>query len=206
MDDRLHHVPIPIDKALFSPHLPPATPGRIGFVGRLDDPRKNIGLLLDAFVKIRSRLPASSLILVGNDNGTCQGEIERRNLVGAVELAGRLGRSDLVAFYRSLDVFVIPSLQEGLAIVGLEAMGCGVPVVSTRCGGPESFIRDGENGFLTDFSSDQLADAACRIVEDRHLRESMGKTARTTIESTCGIGEFAIKLDAVWNRVWNETP
>lgn len=206
MADRLHHVPIPIDKALFSPHLPPATPGRIGFVGRLDDPRKNIGLLLDAFVKICSRLPASSLILVGNDNGTCQGEIERRNLVGAVELAGRLGRSDLVAFYRSLDVFVIPSLQEGLAIVGLEAMGCGVPVVSTRCGGPESFIRDGENGFLTDFSSDQVADAACRIVEDRHLRESMGKTARTTIESIYGIGEFAVKLDAVWNRVWNENP
>jgi len=205
LGDRLHHVPVPIDKALFSPHLPPVTQGRIGFVGRLDDPRKNIGLLLDAFVKIRARLPAASLILVGNDSGACQSEIDRRNLAGAVELAGRLEPSDLVAFYRSLDVFVIPSLQEGLAIVGLEAMGCGVPVVSTRCGGPESFVSDGENGFLTGFSSDQLADAAIRIIEDRHMRERMGKAARSTIESTYGIGEFALKLDTVWDKIWNET-
>ncbi|MDA0239717.1 MAG: glycosyltransferase family 4 protein [Proteobacteria bacterium] len=204
LGERLHHVPVPIDKALFSPHLPPTTQGRIGFVGRLGDPRKNIGLLLDAFVKIRARLPAASLILVGDDGDTCQSEIDRRNLAGAVELAGRLEPSDLVAFYRSLDVFVIPSLQEGLAIVGLEAMGCGVPVVSTRCGGPESFISDGENGFLTAFSSDQLADAVSRIIEDRQLRDRMGKAARKTIESTYGIGEFALKLDAVWRNIWNE--
>lgn len=203
-DERLHHVPVPIDKALFSPHLPPTTQGRIGFVGRLDDPRKNIGLLLDAFIKIRARLPAASLILVGGDSGACKYEIDRRNLSGAVELAGRLEPPELVAFYRSLDVFIIPSLQEGLAIVGLEAMGCGVPVVSTRCGGPESFINDSENGFLTAFNADQLADAASRIIEDRHIRERMGKAARTTIESTYGIGEFVARLDAVWNRLWNE--
>ena len=50
--------------------------------------------------------------------------------------------------YQRAAVFALPSDDEGLGIVILEAMACGVPVVATRCGGPEDIITDGTDGFL----------------------------------------------------------
>lgn len=61
-----------------------------------------------------------------------------------------MDNDDLPAYYRGADVIAIPSRQEGLTTVGLEAMACGMPVVSTRCGGPEEYVKDGETGCFVD--------------------------------------------------------
>lgn len=127
-------------------------PGRtILFVGRLNDPRKNLSLLLQSFSGLVQRLPDVKLSLVGEIlGGKLSQEVKDLGLSNKVENFGRLEGDQLAAQYRHADLFVIPSNQEGLCIAGLEALSAGLPVVSTKCGGPEDFIFHGANGFLTD--------------------------------------------------------
>jgi glycosyltransferase involved in cell wall biosynthesis len=79
---------------------------------------------------------------------------------------------------RTLDVFVVPSYQEGLCIAALEAMACGCPIVSTRCGGPEEFVIDGETGSLVSFNCIEMADAITRIIGDDVLYRRLSAGAR----------------------------
>ena len=85
---------------------------------------------------------------------------------------------------RSLDLFVVPSHQEGLCISALEAMACGCPVVSTHCGGPEEFVLDGETGFLVNPDPAEMADATRRILGAPKLG---GDGRRRAGEGGCGI-------------------
>jgi glycosyltransferase involved in cell wall biosynthesis len=82
---------------------------------------------------------------------------------------------------RTLDVFVVPSHQEGLCIAALEAMACGCPVVSTRCGGPEEFVLNDETGFLVDADPVEMADAILRILRAPKLRRRLGTAAREKV-------------------------
>jgi glycosyltransferase involved in cell wall biosynthesis len=79
--------------------------------------------------------------------------------------------------YRTADVFVLPTLCEGMALVHLEAMAAGVPVITTpNCG---SVVRDGIDGFIVPVRDpDALADRIEQIVSDRALRQRMSEAAR----------------------------
>ena len=178
---------MPIDQSEFSPRSSEVVVGRIGFSGRLSDPRKNIQLLLNALLLCNARGSNLTAHFVGGDEDSRTSTfIKQNNLTESVRFLGFQERSSLKSFYRSLDVFVIPSFQEGLGIVGLEAMACGCPVVSTRCGGVEDYVRDGITGFLVDFSPEQMADAICRIVADRTMREKMALAAAQVVTSEYG--------------------
>lgn len=118
---------------------------------RLNDPRKNVGMLLQAFKIVRQKMPHLKLVLAGDEpNEELQAQVGELELQDAVVFTGFLpGTGDLIRLYQGARLFVLPSLQEGLGIVVLEAMACGTPVVSTRCGGPEEIINDGTTGRLT---------------------------------------------------------
>jgi glycosyltransferase involved in cell wall biosynthesis len=66
-------------------------------------------------------------------------------------------------------------------------MASGCPVVSTRCGGPEEFVRDGETGYLVDSSPDAMAARIEEIVADRALRGAMSREARRLVEERYSI-------------------
>ena len=69
-------------------------------------------------------------------------------------------------------------------MVLLEAMACGVPVVSTRSGGPEGIITDGQDGYLVGLDdAKQMADRLCLLLQDRALNLALGRAARSTIEA-----------------------
>ena len=140
-------LPAPIDTRIFKPKAGFTTAGRIGFSGRLDDPRKNVALLLDSMVDLAHSCPESELVLIGHRPGTpLEAWIAARGLDARVKLLPYVAPEQLPEILAELDVFAVPSHQEGLCIAALEAMACGVPVISTRCGGPEDFISDGHNG------------------------------------------------------------
>jgi glycosyltransferase involved in cell wall biosynthesis len=175
-------LPCPVDTQLFAPRAGGVIPGRIGFSGRLDDPRKNLGLLLDAFQIIAARRPEARLHLIGHRPGSpVQGWVEQRGLADKVTLHPFLPRGALGELLATMDVYVVPSRQEGLCIAALEAMACGVPVVSTRCGGPSEFVLPGRTGELVDFEAPAMARAITRIIDDRGRRESQGREARQLI-------------------------
>jgi glycosyltransferase involved in cell wall biosynthesis len=197
-------VPIPVDTEQFRPPETSLRPGRIGFVGRLADPRKNLPLLLEATALLRQKIKKIELVLVGNSEPSIDQRIRRLGLETCVEITGEIPAEALSPLYQSFDVLALPSLQEGLAIVGLEAMACGVPVIATRCGGPASYLRDGQNGLWSDFSPQSLANAIARLIEDRAMRNRMGDEARETVLSGYSHKTFSSALNHEWRAVWNE--
>jgi glycosyltransferase involved in cell wall biosynthesis len=95
--------------------------------------------------------------------------------VGAeVDFVGRQTKPDLVRLYQGAELFVLSSNQEGLGISVLEAMACGTPVVSTRCGGPESVLAEGETGFMVPLNDHAaMADRILQLLSDATLMATM---------------------------------
>jgi len=171
-----------VDTEVFRPD--PADRGQyLLCVGRLDDPRKNVALLVEAYARLRRRIPdAPELWLVGPEPPREALELIReRGLSQVVRLQGPRKPADLPRLYQSALGFVLSSDEEGLGIVLLEAMACGVPVVSTACGGPESVIEHGRTGLLTPpGDAEALAQALGQLVGDPALRLRMGEQGRKT--------------------------
>lgn len=203
---RIAQVPIPVDTAKFTPRQSDLVPGRIGFVARLSDPRKNIPLLLRVVARLRRHIPGVELVLAGEGGVTLAGQIKSLGLDTGVTFVGHLASEKLPALYRTFDVFAIPSRQEGLSIVGLEAMACGAPVVSTTCGGPEVFVKNHETGYLVDFDENDFAGAIARILQDRDLRDRLSKNARNRVETDYSQAAFEAAFTKEWQAAWQEDP
>ena len=173
-------LPMPVDTSIFNPKAEVRARGRIGFSGRLDDPRKNVELLLESVACIR-RVggDVTALLIGGEPDQDLRRRIEQLKITDVVQFSPYVAPEPLRDLLRTLDVFVVPSHQEGLCIAALEAMACGCPVVSTRCGGPEEFVIDGETGFLVGFDPVEMADAVRRITGNDVLRERLGAGAHT---------------------------
>jgi glycosyltransferase involved in cell wall biosynthesis len=176
-------LPMPVDADHFQPRPTAVTPRRIGFFGRLEDPRKNLELLLAALARANHAGAALTALLIGTPDQRIGVMVRALGLDGRVEFLPYLPRSELRDWLQTLDVFVLPSHQEGLCIAALEAMACGCPVVSTRCGGPEEFVIDGETGFLVGFDATEMADTLTRVVANRALRERLAEGARRRVET-----------------------
>jgi len=175
----------PVDTSLFKPVARPANASlKIGFVGRVEDPRKNIELLIAATAELRRRgVPVETHVFGGEAPPAMSRLVSQQGLADVVMFHPRGDAAALVGFYQSLDVFVIPSHQEGLAVVGVEAMACGLPVVSTRCGGPADYVREGETGLFADFDASIMADRIQSLLEDAALRARLGQAAAVFVRA-----------------------
>jgi glycosyltransferase involved in cell wall biosynthesis len=170
-----------VDTARFSPG-PYREDGYLLTVGRLNDPRKNVPLLLRAYAAARARTPDVPRLVLA---GVAAPDSESRELMSAPELAGAVryigpqDRQVLVDTYRGASAFVLSSNEEGQGIVIVEAMASGLPIVSTSCVGPSELITDGVEGLLTPVGSvEALANALVRITTAPGLRRRMSNAAR----------------------------
>lgn len=177
-------LPMPVDSTLFVPKPSFRVPRRIGFSGRIDDPRKNIVLLLRSLAILKQQGRGVTAVFIG---GSLTAEINAAviayELTELVQFVPSMPAADLVSWLQTLEVFVLPSHQEGLCIAALEAMACGVPVVSTRCGGPEEFVIPGQTGVLVDHSAEAMARAIDSLVGDSVLGQRLGAGARQIVEN-----------------------
>lgn len=169
--DRLRVFAYPVDTALFHPDPTARRPGRAPYLlytGRINDPRKNIGMLLRAFARVRTVRPDLRLVLAGESPGAgVTRALVETGLGDAVHFVGHQPVPALIALYQEAELFVLPSLQEGFGISMLEALACGAPVVATRCGGPESVLIDGVTGRLVaNDAPDALAAAILDLLSD----------------------------------------
>lgn len=78
---------------------------------------------------------------------SCRSLIKKLNVAGNIQLFGRLSRAEICNELSTSNCFVLPSKRETFGVAYIEAMACGLPVIATRCGGPESFVGD-TNGLL----------------------------------------------------------
>lgn len=193
-DGGVHFAPPGVDTGFFKP-----TTGTVRkhilFAGRMDDPRKNVALLLKAYAICVSQLgKAPPLVLAGYRGLTpAQQDLLRQlGLSKRVEIRERPSREELRVLYQEALLLVLSSNEEGLGMVILEAMACGTPVVSTDCGGPRTIVRPEKNGLLvTVGDTDGLAAALTRVLTNPVWMESLGAEARRTTEegfsiSACG--------------------
>ena len=88
--------------------------------------------------------------------------------------------SDVYSHYIESDIYVMSSRYESFGLVLIEAMSCGVPVISFDCKyGPRSIVNDGETGILVhNYNIEKLANAICSMIENRKMRQRMGLNAR----------------------------
>lgn len=173
-------------------------------VGRFDDPRKNVTLLLEAFSAIAARVPDVALVTAGATAPPVEFDaaVVAAGLTGRVRHVARPSHDDLVRLYQGAEVFALSSDEEGLGVVLLEAMACGVPVVSTRSGGPDGVISDGRDGYLVDrHSADQLGARMLELLTKREVRDRMGTEARRTIEECYAMDVAGRQFVDVWGRL-----
>ena len=162
--------------------------------------QKNYPLLLQSFAEVQNQINSKILILG-------QGE-ERYSLE---QLAHKLGIQEKVFFLgfqknpfkyiAKSDIFVLSSSWEGFGNVIIEAMACGVPVISTRCpSGPDEIITEGVNGLLVPVGDvDALTNAILRLLKDKPLRKRLAEAGRKRAE------DFRIeKMVAEYERVFEE--
>ncbi len=101
-------------------------------------------------------------------------------LAGRVNFLGTLVGERKIQEYREADIFVFPSLAEGLPLVILEAMAAGLPIITTRVGSLPEFLADGENClYVSPSDVDDIVEKLINLVENKGLRENMGEANRT---------------------------
>ena len=162
----------------------------VGLIARLTAAKDHVNLF-DAFLRVRGTHADARLLLVGD--GELRAELERavrqRNLSGAVVFAGR--RDDVADVLSALDVFVLSSATEGLAVTLLEAMAAGLPVVATRVGGNPEVVVDGDTGRLVPPRDPAaLAAAIGELLSDRARARRMGERGAERARGRFGIDEM----------------
>lgn len=145
------------------------------FVG-LQEPKKNLPRLIEAFALARSSLPqAPQLVLAGAqgpDTPEILARIERFALQHDVLLTGHVAKADLPLLYAGAQAFVFPSLYEGFGIPVAEAMACGTPVISSNCASLPEVA--GDAGVLIDpTDTEALADALIQVLSNDQYRQQL---------------------------------
>jgi colanic acid/amylovoran biosynthesis glycosyltransferase len=108
--------------------------------------------------------------------------IHALELENEVKLLGKKNRDEILGLYNEVDVFLLPSVYEGIANVCLEAMAMELPVVSTKSGGMEEVIIHGENGLLCEiYNPCDIVDKLQNIAMDFSFRKQLGANARQTV-------------------------
>ena len=122
-----------------------------GYVSRIEK-EKGWHIFIDALreLKDRNRLENRKFLVAGtgSDEKELNDTVEKYGLSNNIEIKKVSDQKELPALFNSMEVFVFPSLRESLGLVGLEAMACGTPVIGSSIGGIESYLSDGENGYL----------------------------------------------------------
>lgn len=156
-------------------------PLRLLFVGRLD-PVKGVDVLLESMALAKQAGLELELDIVGSGNVSEQRRLQELSfdlgIVNKVKWQGSQSRCKLAAFYRRCHVVVVPSLDDPLPTVVLEAMASGRPVVGSAVGGIGYLIGDGESGILVQPSQPRaLVKAFSCLDQDRLATSALGKAA-----------------------------
>lgn len=148
---------------------------------------KGFDTLIRAFSIVREQNPEASLLIMGDgpEREALREQIQRLGLENSVTLYGRYNREEFAEKLRESDVFVLASRSETFGVVYAEAMAAGLPVIASRCGGPEDFVNE-RNGLLVPVDDVQsLTEAMLRMLasSDRYDRGEISRCAQTAFSS-----------------------
>jgi glycosyltransferase involved in cell wall biosynthesis len=172
----------------------------IGTIGNLYSV-KGQQYLLDAATLVTRAVPDATFVILG------RGDLldmlkERARALGIEKRVMFLGyREDVAALLQAIDVFVLPSLSEGLPLALLEAMAAAKPLVATEVGGIPEVVVDGETGFLVPPKNPEaLAEKILLLLTDAELARRLGRHARLRVEERFSIASMVRAYEALYAR------
>ena len=171
------------------------------YVGRLDN-YKGVNYLLSGFKDVLSKVDNVKLTIVGNgpDESLLMDMANNLRIKDNVVFKGR--QEDILSELYVADIFVLPSLSEGMSNVLLEAMSCGLPVVATSVGGNGDLIKDRCNGILIEpRNSMKLSAALLELLENEELAKKLGKEARKTVKENYSMDHIVDKYVELYSRL-----
>lgn len=143
--------------------------------------RKGLNYLVEAISKLVPKYPNVKLKIVGdgNERENLEKQVRDLEIENKVEFMGQVLHKKVLEFYQEASVFVLPSLNEGMSNAMLEALACGLPIISTQTGGADELVRDGENGYIIKFKdSNDIVEKLEKLMNDPDLLQKMGEASR----------------------------
>ena len=173
----------------------------IGMVARLDL-QKGFEYLLRAVRELCNTFAGLKVVIAGEgpDREAIEAMVKEYGLQSNVVLAGQ--QSDMPAVYAAMDIFVLPSLNEGLPMTILEAMAAARPVVATRVGAIPTVISDGENGLLVNPRDTKgLRNAIASLLSDPERCRQMGEKAHDWVSRNYTSEAMALKYRQLYDEI-----
>jgi glycosyltransferase involved in cell wall biosynthesis len=215
--ERIHLIPNGVDGHQFHPSSPEeraAARHALGldcerlvlYVGRLSAEKNPVGLL-DAWAALPNAFAGSLLALVGDgpDRDQVHARVQMLNLAGSVHLAGHC--SNVATWYLAADVYVISSHNEGLSNCMIEALACGLPVISTRVSGSSILVQSPTAGLVVDVDNvENLAGAMEALLRDESIRMRLGENARLTFEARFTLETLSKKTILLYKGLLDRVP
>jgi phosphatidylinositol alpha-1,6-mannosyltransferase len=154
------------------------------FVGRLI-PRKGLQFLVEAAKYLIKERAETMFVIVGDGplRNPLVSQLKKTGLSRNFMFLGDVSEDVLPAMYNYADVFVFPSIQEGLGIALLEAQATAKPVVAFNQGGVREAVLNEKTGLLVKRDSQELADALVRLLSDKDLSQRMGRMGRRFVSA-----------------------
>ena len=146
-------------------------------VGRLM-PRKGYQFVIQALKNVKAKTKNKFIFTIvgGGDYLTELKELARRNNVNKlVKFTGQIDYSEIKKLLSTSDIFVHPSMAEGMPLSLLEAISSGLPSISTKIAGNEDLVKNNKNGFLLEVGDvNGITDSLIKLIDDKKLRQKMG--------------------------------
>ncbi len=176
----------PVDEKFFNVKKEESD-NRILFVGGIE-PRKGLHVLIDAIKIVKQDIPDVRLHVVGGirkkDYFTkIYEKVKEYNLLENVIFKGAIAEEKLIKEYSEAAIFILPSKEESLGIVLLEAMATETPIIASNIGGIPYIVRDGSNGYLVRFGDyKKMAEYIIKLLCDNKLRRTMGSMGKEIVK------------------------
>lgn len=170
-------------------------------IGRLTH-QKGQWILLEAMTKFDDIYPDAELTILGE--GEMREELERvakrLRIDGRVKFVGKVANPQ--DYLKDADLFILPSIYEGLGVVLLEAMSVGVPVIASDIPAVDEVIENENNGLLFPAeNSAELVDGILRIIKNVDLQAQLVDNARKTVEEKFTVQRMAHEYDALYSKL-----
>lgn len=149
---------------------------KILHIGRFAE-AKNHETIVDSFAKFHQHHPKSTLTFFGEGVKfeKIKEKVKNDNLTDSILFKGAVG--DVTSHFHEYDVFILPSLFEGMPITIIEAMAAGMPIIASNVGGIPDIITNRKNGILIKPEAADLVKALNELADDEGLRKRLGETA-----------------------------
>lgn len=174
----------------------------VGGVGRLE-PVKGFPYFVEAAAAIAQAAPNARFVLAGDGSQAAALQAQAAPLGSRFQFLGR--RADVPDLMAAFDVLVVPSVNEGMGRVLLEAGAAGTPAVASAVGGIPDVVDDGETGLLTPPRDPQaMAADVLRLVQDAGLRRALGDQALAKVVPHYSLEAMVARIEALYEEVLDE--